>query len=232
MERVQAVTSFPRGTARPCSRPMRAIRGVRRVRVLACGAALLAVTALTVAGCGGEGGGGDEPGAGAGSHRASQTSPASPEAGVRLATYRGQGFTVGYPEGWTKVPGHTVVPKAAFEVGVSSRDGTTMQSSFDVLVNEDLPFPLARITDDFVAFSRASDAFRLLGRQRIELDGAEGWEVRKAYRSPEGLDLRQVDLFTKTPQGRVVDIRMIFTASRYEASQGLVSSVRSSFRFV
>jgi hypothetical protein len=189
-------------------------------RLLAAGIALLA--ALTVAGCGGNGGGND-------GGKASTPSPSA--AAVKLATYKGAGFTVGYPADWTKVSGHTVVPKAAFEVGVKSRDGRSMESSFDVLVNEDLPFPLARITGDFVAFSRPEKNFRLIGRTKVELDGAEGWEVRKSYRSPEGQDLKQFDLFTKTPQGKVVDVRIIMLSKLYDSNQGMLNSVRSSFRF-
>ncbi|MEO3826915.1 hypothetical protein [Actinomadura sp. B10D3] len=192
-------------------------------RMLAAGIALLA--ALTVAGCGGDDGGDGGKGAG----KASTPSPSA--AAVKLATYKGAGFTVGYPAEWGKVSGHTVVPKAAFEVGVKSRDGRSMEASFDVLVNEDLPFPLARISSDFVAFSRPAKNFRLIGRTKVELDGAEGWEVRKSYRSPEGKELKQYDLFTKTPQGKVIDVRIIMLPKLYDSNQAMLDSVRSSFRF-
>lgn len=191
-------------------------RAGRPARLLAAGVALLA--ALSVAGCGGDDG-----------EKAS--TPSQSAAAVKLATYKGAGFTVGYPAAWTKVPGHTVVPKAAFEVGVKSRDGRSMESSFDVLVNEDLPFPLARITDDFVAFSRPAKDFRLIGKKKVRLDGAEGWEVRKGYRSPDGKELKQVDLFTKTPDGKVVDVRIIMLSPIYDSSQAMLGSVRASFRF-
>ncbi|TDD79609.1 hypothetical protein E1293_22960 [Actinomadura darangshiensis] len=183
--------------------------------------ALAVAGAATVVGCGGDDG-----------KAASPASPASKStASAQLDTYKGAGFTIGYPANWKEITGHTVVPKAAFEVGVKSRDGQTMESSFDVLVNEDLPFPLARIADDFVAFSHASKEFRLIGNRKIELDGAEAWEIRKRYKSPQGQELVQADLFTKTPQGKVVDVRIIFLSSLYDSNQPLVASIRSSFRF-
>ncbi|TDC77590.1 hypothetical protein [Actinomadura sp. 7K507] len=190
-------------------------------------AGLLLAGALSVAGCGG----GSEPAR----TPAAQPRPAEQHsAAAGLAVHRGKGYTVGYPGDWRPDPEREIFPSAVFEVTAPAAGGPAASLS---VFTESETRSIERLLRGFIARSKRSRDFRLLERRELDTGaygGRDAHVVRKAYtasgRDGPGEPVRQVDLFVRVSRTSIVNVRMLFSAERYDSSQRQISAVLGSFR--